>query len=202
MEAFTIPTIPEALHWRHQPLSYNVDERSPALTITAGAKTDWFYDPAHSNRNDSAPMALFTPLDTHFLLSAKVAVTFITPFDAGVLVLYEQDDVWAKLCFENSPQHKPMVVSVVTHGVSDDCNAAIIEEPNIFLRLYRNADTFAFHYSHDGMYWHLVRYFSLGTLTNLRVGFSSQSPTGETCTSIFSDIRYQQGTLADIRSSD
>ncbi|NOK58644.1 MAG: DUF1349 domain-containing protein [Chloroflexi bacterium AL-W] len=202
MEAFTIPTIPEALHWRHQPQSWNVDEQSHDLTITAGTKTDWFYDPDRSNRNDNAPMALFTPPDTHFLLSAKVTVTFATPFDAGVLVLYEQDDVWAKLCFENSPQHKPMIVSVVTRGLSDDCNATIITEPSVFLRLYRNADTFAFHYSHDGTYWHLVRYFSLGTLTNLQVGFSSQSPTGDACTSIFSAMCYQQGMLTDIRNGN
>lgn len=123
METFTIPTIPETLHWRHQPLSHGIDQQSHALTITAGANTDWFYDPNCSNRNDNAPAALFTPPDTHFLLSAKVTVTFATPFDAGVLVLYEQDDVWAKLCFENSPQHKPMIVSVVTRGLSDDCNA-------------------------------------------------------------------------------
>jgi hypothetical protein len=34
------------------------------------------------------------------------------------------DALWAKLCFELSPQHQPMIVSVVTWGTSGDCNAA------------------------------------------------------------------------------
>src|SRR5262249_47426420 len=159
------------------PTEWNVEDTN-SLTITAGAGTDWFIDPAGSYTKDNAPCALFTPPDANFLLSARVSVKFAAAFDAGAFHLRVRDDLWAKFAFEYSPQHQPMIVSVVTRGVSDDCNAAGIAGSSVYLRVARNAQTFAFHYSQDGQYWHLVRYFSLGSIDPLQVGFSVQSPTG------------------------
>jgi uncharacterized protein len=116
-----------------------------------------------------------------------------------VLVMLARDDAWAKLCFEYSPHGEPMVVSVVTRGVSDDCNAAVVPGDTVFLRIAHTPGSTAFHFSRDGQYWNLVRYFTLGAVPGLRLGFSSQSPTGSGCRAVFSDIRYAQGTIADIR---
>jgi regulation of enolase protein 1 (concanavalin A-like superfamily) len=123
-------------------------------------------------------------------------------FDAGVLQVRERDDLWAKLCFEYSPQNQPMIVSVVTRGASDDCNSAVIDGDEVYLRIAVNPKTIAFHHSRDGRYWHLVRYFTLGALANPRVGFSAQSPTGERCTATFAEISYKAGRLGDIRSGE
>src|SRR5207342_974724 len=109
-------------------------------------------------------------------------------------------DLWAKLCFEYSPQHQPMIVSVVTRGVSDDCNSVVIGGREVYLRIAHTPRTTAFHYSLDGRYWQLVRYFTLGELHNLQVGFSSQSPTGQKCTAVFSKIHYRAGALKDNRN--
>jgi regulation of enolase protein 1 (concanavalin A-like superfamily) len=89
--------------------------------------TDLFTDPATGIPQDNAPVALFTPPDASFLLSAKVAVDFAADFDAGSLQVRVSDDHWGKLCFEYSPQREPMVVSVVTRGASDDCNHVIVD---------------------------------------------------------------------------
>lgn len=91
---------------------------------------------------------------------------------------------------------------MVTRGVSDDCNSAVIESSEVYLRIARTPQTLAFHYSQDGRYWHLVRYFSLGKLDALRVGFSAQSPTGQKCTAVSSEINYRVGVLKDIRSGE
>ena len=79
--------------------------------------SDWFADPAGDAVKDDAPAALFIPPDQDFTLSARVAVDFASTFDAGVLQLRESDSLWAKLCFEYSPQGQPMIVSV-WQGVS------------------------------------------------------------------------------------
>ncbi|MCI0397216.1 MAG: DUF1349 domain-containing protein [Chloroflexi bacterium] len=201
MTTFTLPAIPGILHWQHQPLDRQIVPDN-SLAITAGKETDWFIDPAGNYRKDNAPAALFTPADENFILSAKVRVDFASAFDAGALQVRERGDLWAKLCFEYSPQQRPMIVSVVTRSHSDDCNSTTIEGNEIYLRLARNAQTFAFHYSQDGRYWHLVRYFTLGKLDNLRVGFSSQSPLGQACRALFSEITYRPETLKDIRSGE
>jgi hypothetical protein len=95
-----------------------------------------------------------------------------------------------------------MIVSVVTRGVSDDCNSAAIAGQEVYLRVACTAQTLAFHYSSDGRFWHFVRYFTLGDMTDLRLGFSSQSPTGDGCTSVFSEISYRAGALKDNRSGE
>lgn len=200
MTTFTLPTLNDELHWRVPPLAWSLDPAG--LSITAGAQTDLFYDPAGTLVKDDAPVAMWTPPDANFLLSTRVKVGFGATFDAGTLQIRARDDLWAKLCFEYSPQGQPMIVSVVTRGVSDDCNSAIIRGNTIYLRVARTPQTLAFHYSHGGHTWHLVRYFSLGRLDTLAVGFSAQSPTGAGCTALFSEINYRAGTLNDLRSGE
>jgi len=198
MDSFTLPTIPNPLQWKNEPVAWVSKQNT--LHITAGATTDWFIDPQGDTLKGDAPVALFSPGEQDFILKAKVNVDFASTFDAGVLMVYEKDEVWGKLCFEFSPQGKPMIVTVVTRGVSDDCNSVVINGNQVYQRVSKIGRTFAFHYSLDGNYWPMARYFTLGNLSNLKIGFSSQSPTGEGCRVIFSEISYQQATLPDLRS--
>ncbi len=73
---------------------------------------------------------------------------------------------------------------------------------DIYLRVTRLGDAFAFHYSEDGSYWRMVRYFALHQATNLRVGFSSQSPTGTGCLSSFAEIQYRPAPVKNVRSGE
>jgi regulation of enolase protein 1 (concanavalin A-like superfamily) len=199
MPAFEIPAIPGELDWKNSPLNWKVDPAG-RLTILAGENTDWFVDPGGAPGKDNAPAALFSPPDPDFILSARVAVDFASTFDAGVLQVRVDEALWAKLCFEYSPQGQPMVVSVVTRGRSDDCNSAVITGGQVHLRMAVTPQTIGFHYSLDGGFWHFVRYFTLGQVPRLRAGFSAQSPTGAGCRVVFSDIHYQAGRLADFRN--
>lgn len=202
MTTLRLSPIPGDLEWKNDPTDWKVGADN-SLSITSGAKTDWFIDPSGSaSVSNNAPVALFRPPDENFLLSARVTVSFASTFDAGVLFLYERDDLWGKLCFEYSPQNQPMIVSVVTRGFSDDCNSTVIEGNTVFLRVARIASAFALHFSLDGKYWNMVRYFTLGNVDSLRAGFEAQSPTGEGCNAIFSEIAYRPGILKDLRSGE
>jgi regulation of enolase protein 1 (concanavalin A-like superfamily) len=201
MDTFKLTNIPRELHWKNQPIDWQVGS-DPRLMISAGEHTDWFADPAGDQLQDNAPSALFVPPDPNFLLSAKVMVNFASTFDAGVLQVRENDKWWGKLCFEFSPQRQPTIVSVVTRDKSDDCNSVIIDGQSVYLRMAVTPATISFHYSRDGDYWHLVRYFTLGQLNNLRVGFSAQSPTGKQCSVVFSEIKYRAAVLKDNRNGE
>jgi regulation of enolase protein 1 (concanavalin A-like superfamily) len=201
METFKIPSLPFDLRWENEPVGWHVGPEGN-LSISAGEATDWFSDPAGTSNKDNAPALLFTPPDRRFLLRAKVRVDFTSTFDAGALQIRARDDLWAKLCFEYSPQRQGTIVSVVTRGVSDDCNSDPIDGREVYLRIASNAQTFAFHYSRDGLSWRLVRYFTLGNVTALEVGFSSQSPLGLGCTAVFSEVTYREGALEDIRNGE
>ena len=170
------------------------------LTGIAPGRTDLFSDPLEDKRIDSAPTFLF-PAHGDFLLQARITVDFAATFDAGVVLLFQDYDHWAKLCFEYSPQQNPMIVSVVNRSISDDCNSALIEGSSVYLRAARRGRGFAFHYSNDSSYWHLVRAFVLLDLP-VQAGFLVQSPAGVGCRVRFSEIGYRPETLGDIRSGE
>ena len=170
------------------------------LRAAAPARSDLFISPFGNPPELNAPRLLF-PVRGDFLLSARIRVGFEATFDAGVLVLYKDEQNWAKLCFEYSPQRRPMVVSVVTREVSDDCNGEEIEGDSVWLRIGRRGEGYVFHASADGLKWRMVRVFSLGG-GEVRAGFLVQSPTGAGCEVEFSGIRFEKKTLGDYRSGE
>jgi regulation of enolase protein 1 (concanavalin A-like superfamily) len=139
--------------------------------------------------------SLLARLDGNFQLSARTHVEGTTRFDAGAVVLYIDDTNWAKLCVERHDPTRLMVVSVVTRGVSDDCNSFVLEDGrlDLFLRASRVGDTFAFHASGDGVTWEMVRYFRLDPAADARVGLLAQSPRGERCRVTFSAVQVRSG---------
>ena len=195
--SFSVESLPEKLAWIENPHSSSY--KSGTLNIHSGPKTDMFIDPRGEYKVLNAPKAVFKP-DKYFQLSAKVHVNFNWDYDAGVLIFYANETQWAKLCFEYSPNKEPMVVSVVTHEISDDANSSVISGSTIFLRVSGLGKACVFHYSLDGKYWHFVRYFHMETKDPIRVGFSSQSPTGEGCEVMFTDIVYTEDKLEDLRN--
>lgn len=199
LTSFTLPAVPYTFSWEQLPTEWDIS-RNGSLSISTGAETDWFIDPTTSLAKDTAPSALCEPTDPFFLLSARVDVAFHSTFDAGALHIRFRSDLGAKLCFEYSPQGQPMVVSVVTRGVSDDCNSVIIAGSAVYLRITRRQHAYAFHYSLNGTYWHLIRHFALeAPQGDPRLGFSVQSPTGSSCRAVFSEVRYVPSELHDIR---
>ena len=201
MTKFAIPGIPGEFQWLVPAVEWGLDTES-GLSMTAGPWSDLFNDPTGKKPMNNAPRALMTSPDSSFIFSAKVAVEFASTFDAGCLQVRANEDHWAKLCFEYSPQGQPMVVSVVTRDVSDDCNSAEIDCAEIFLRIARTPKRLAFHYSLDGLFWHFVRHFSLGQSTDMQMGFSVQSPRGEKCRAVFTHISYRAGELKDLRTGE
>ncbi len=181
-------------------------EGDPARVMAvAGAHTDMYVNPGSATQVNAetllnAPTLLGTPPDGDFRLSAHVRVAFASTFDAGVLLLWFDEQHWAKLCLEYSPDGEPMVVSVVNRGVADDANAFVVPGESAWLRVSRIDSVYAFHASEDGETWRLVRAFVLDAPgATPRVGFEAQSPTGKGCAVSFNQIGFDRVRLADLR---
>ena len=173
------------------------------LTLTAEAGTDLFIDPAGTELDllpDAGRFAGLPPAGD-FTLAAQVSVEFGSIYDAGALLLHARERHWAKLCFEYSPQQQPTAVTVVTKGISDDCNSFEVDGNTLWLRITRSGGAWAFHASTDGAWWRLLRYFALsGDPAELvRVGFLAQSPAGEGCAATFDHITFRAGAPKNLR---
>lgn len=195
----TIPQIPTPIHWRNQPQGWTFTPEG-LLTITAPAKSDWFIDPQGMENINNAPALLF-PVSSPCMLSARISVSPEAMYDAGALVIFESTQSWGKFALELSPQGNLNIVSVVTKGTSDDCNAFSVTSP-VYLRLSKLEQAYAFHFSQDGGEWSLIRYFKLLEEANPCMGFLAQSPTGNGCTAQFGEIHYEPYLLTDIRSGE
>jgi regulation of enolase protein 1 (concanavalin A-like superfamily) len=192
----SIPGLPGTLIWQNMPGSWKFDHQN-VLTISAGAKTDWFVDPFDGTVANNAPILLFTP-DAEYVVSARVTVKFVTKWDAGALMLWGDDHHWAKLSYELSPDKIPTLVTVVTRGLSDDCNSKEYRGDSVYMRIARSGKTYVFYSSVDGSNWQIVRTFSLDTELPIRVGFEAQSPAGSGAVAKFSAITYDSHGISNI----
>ena len=125
-----------------------------------------------------------------FQFSSRITVDFRSTFDAGVLMLWHDEEHWAKLCFESAPDGSPTVVSVVNRTVSDDANAQVVKAEHVWMRISRVDGIYLFHSSFDGQRWDMVRLFALESPRPLQIGFEVQSPTGDGCDVVFDQISF------------
>jgi regulation of enolase protein 1 (concanavalin A-like superfamily) len=193
--ALTAAGIPGPFEWEHGQSSWS--STATELTIVSGRHTNWFASPTDARVDASAPLLLFRPTGD-FVLSARVTVDYRSLWDAGFLMVYVDDRTWAKFALEVSAYNEPTIVSVVTRGISDDCNSALVDGKSIRLRVARTAEAFLYYAAPAGQPWKLVRAFRLSSSPDLRVGFASQSPIGEGCGATFAEIAYERRTISDI----
>lgn len=172
------------------------------LELRADAKTDWFFTPDGRARRDNVITASVMVDEPVFSISAQVAVDFIATYDAGALFVRVAEDSWAKLAFEYSAMQEPTIVSVVTRDISDDCDGPPLKSGHVWLRIYRNRQTLAFHYSMNGSFWHFARFFSIPGLETgpVEVGLGVQAPTGPGTVARFTDIRFETAPIDNLRN--
>lgn len=175
------------------------------LRVYAPANTDYFNSPVKENGAFPEPVAnaslFYTELVGDFVFKTKVELDFKNLYDAAALLVYENENVWAKLALENSdlPCRKPAVVSVVTNRISDDCNGPVIDGNSVWLQVSRVDDCFAFHYSVDGKEYQMVRVFTLPVGKHIKVGFEAQAPMGEGGERFYSEISIENKRVDNIR---
>ena len=193
-----IKAIPFQLKVINDPLELEFEHDS-IIKITSKEKTNLFNSPGNNFYRQNAPMLLFHP-NSNFVFTAKVRADLREVYDVAALVIYENKDLWAKLCYENSINKEPTVVSVVTRKLSDDCNSVKIEGGFVYLAMVKKGDEFSFHYSVDNRNWELVRHFNLECdSTNLMIGFAVHCSRGDKFSAEFSDISYSNQLLENMR---
>jgi len=202
--AWPVPGLPFSLS-PSSDAAWKISETPATVTASALPHSDIFIDPGAGTQLNAESMLnaatlLGIPPDGDFQFSARVTVEFASAYDAGVLLVWVDDRHWGKLCFEFSPAGEPMVVSVVTRGVSDDANAFVVDGRTVWLRVSRVSHAFAYHASLDGKAWRMVRFFSIdGPTGPATIGFEAQSPTGDGCVVAFDDVRFRRERLSDLR---
>jgi len=186
--------LPRALFWENAPLAFQTANNS--FTIDAGEKTDMFRDPNVAYNTDNAPKLLLIA-DSNFVLTAAIHHDFVNKWDGGAIVLKADSLNWIKFCFEKDYTGQKRVVSVVTKGISDDCNSAAATANTIYYKIAKAGNVITLYYSANARDWFLIRHLQFDSTAPLKLGFLAQSPTGRHCHVTFSDIHYSTRKIAD-----
>lgn len=186
--------IPRGLTWEIKPRKYLLGKKS--ITIFSGEKTDMFRDPNVTYNTDNAPKLLFRA-DSNFVFTAAIEHAFISKWDGGALVLKADSLNWVKCCFEKDYTGARRIVTVVTKGISDDCNSVKLTKNKVYFKIAKADNVITLYYSESGKNWYLIRHFTFDSSKDLQVGLLAQSPTGKDCQVTFSELKYQAKKIKD-----
>lgn len=184
-----IEELPQPLEWIVKPDSFKIENGT--IEITAGPNTNMFYAP-HGHFNQSNMPKLVFESDSNFVFSANALTEHKSKWEAAMLVVYIDENYWAKFCFENEAPSKNRMVTVVTNEVSDDAYSDYVEGNSVYMQILKKGKQIVFSYSLDNKKWIGIRYFRLNSEKPIKIGFASQSPIGNGLTSVFSEIKYKR----------
>jgi regulation of enolase protein 1 (concanavalin A-like superfamily) len=176
-----------------------------ALVIYAPAQSDFFCNNGAVAEEGITPESLlnapffYSEVQGNFVLRVRVQHAFRDTYDSATIMLMQNESVWAKACFERTDFDTHAVVSVVTNGTSDDANGCNIDGDEVWLQAARVGNSFAFHYSLDGVQFYMMRFFSLPVDETIKVGLVAQAPQGSGGDRYYQDYSLVKKTVKNIR---
>ena len=130
------------------------------IRVAVPAVTDYFRDPAGEKTKDNGPY-LWRDVTGDFVARAPRASHVRRPVRRGGILVRQDEERWAKLCFESTNFGTTAVISVVTRDLSDDANGVDLTALDVWLQICRAGDVVGMQYALDGKSWRKVRRFHL-----------------------------------------
>lgn len=176
------------------------------IEIDAPAQSDFFCNNGAVSEEGITPETLcnapfyYTEVEGDFVMKVKVAHDFKDTYDsASIMVMIDMQN-WAKACFEKTDFGTHAAVSVVTrNGESDDANGCNIDSNSVWLQITRVGNSFAFHFSEDGVTYYMMRFFNLAAGKTIQVGLLAQAPQGNGGIRTYDNLTIEKKTVKNIR---
>lgn len=176
------------------------------IEIDAPAQSDFFCNNGAVSEEGITPETLcnapfyYTEVDGDFVMRVKVAHDFKDTYDSASIMIMIDMQNWAKACFEKTDFGIHAAVSVVTrNGESDDANGCNIDSNSVWLQITRVGNSFAFHFSEDGVTYYMMRFFNLSAGKTIKVGLLAQAPQGNGGIRTYENLTIEKKTVKNIR---
>lgn len=176
------------------------------IEIDAPAQSDFFCNNGAVSEEGITPETLcnapfyYTEVDGDFVMRVKVAHDFKDTYDSASIMIMIDMQNWAKACFEKTDFGTHAAVSVVTrNGESDDANGCNIDSNSVWLQITRVGNSFAFHFSEDGVTYYMMRFFNLSAGKTIKVGLLALAPQGNGGIRTYENLTIEKKTVKNIR---
>ena len=177
------------------------------ISIYAPEASDFFCNNGAVSKAGITPDSLcnapfyYTDVTGDFVLDVKVSHDFKATYDSASIMVMEDNDNWAKSCFEKTDFDTHAAVSVVTkNGASDDANGCNITGNTVWLRICRVNNSYSFLYSENGINYYMTRFFNLSGKETVKVGLLAQAPQGKGGIRIYENLSIVPKTVKNIRA--
>ena len=177
------------------------------ISIYAPEASDFFCNNGAVSEEGITPDSLcnapfyYTDVTGDFVLDVKVSHDFKDTYDSASIMVMEDNDNWAKSCFEKTDFDTHAAVSVVTkNGASDDANGCNITGNTVWLRICRVNNSYSFLYSENGINYYMTRFFNLSGKETVKVGLLAQAPQGKGGIRIYENLSIVPKTVKKIRA--
>ena len=177
------------------------------ISIYAPEASDFFCNNGAVSEEGITPDSLcnapfyYTDVTGDFVLDVKVSHDFKDTYDSASIMVMEDNDNWAKSCFEKTDFDTHAAVSVVTkNSASDDANGCNITGNTVWLRICRVNNSYSFLYSENGINYYMTRFFNLSGKETVKVGLLAQAPQGKGGIRIYENLSIVPKTVKNIRA--
>ncbi len=164
------------MKWYNEPTQWQ--EQDGRVTMTAGAKTDYWRVTRHDFIKDDAPF-YYEDVTGDFTATVKITGQYAAQYDQAGLMVRESETVWMK-CGIEFLDGVQQASAVITRDFSDWSIVALVDNPaSIWVRVQRFGSALEVAYATDGQTYTLIRQGYLSDADSLQVGLMCAAPQGD-----------------------
>ena len=182
----------DAGQWLHQPQDGRAD--NDFIRIVTEPETDLWQNTYYGFVHTNAPAYVF-PASEDFTFTVKASFSYRELFDQCGILLYIDDQHWAKVSIERENESRGWLGSVVTNAGYSDWATVSLDgaRTSMHYRLSRRGADFCFEQSVDGIRFNQMRIFHMRDCPErLLTGVYACSPTQSSFTAEFSNLMWEE----------
>jgi regulation of enolase protein 1 (concanavalin A-like superfamily) len=176
--------------WINKPEIYSIEENR--IMLKPLAKTD-FWQVTHYGFSRTDGNCYVTDVEDDVCFTVKVKMSYIAEFDQCGVIVYGNEENFAKLCVENQLHSNNKLGSVVTKSKrSDWATQAFDNSDIIYYRISKRGINYLFEYSIDGEIFEQMRLFDIPECKKVSIGVFGASPLGEGFVAEFMEMNFSE----------
>ena len=178
--------------WINEPKLYKLEKDK--ITFQVLPKTD-FWQITHYGFSRTDGNCLVKEVDKDICFVVKVKMNYISEFDQCGIMVYLDEDNFAKLCVENQLKTKNKLGSVVCKSKrSDWATQPFGDVKSIYFRVSKRGINYLFESSIDGSHFEQMRLFDIPGGEKVNIGIFGASPLGSGFEAEFSNFEFSENT--------
>lgn len=176
--------------WINKPDEHNITQDK--VTFKVLPKTD-FWQVTHYGFSRTDGNCYVKELDGDVCFTVKVKMNYEEEYDQLGIIVYIDEENFAKLCVENELKCDNKLGSVVCKDKRSDWATQSIDDiDELYFRVSKRGINYLFEYSRDGVVYEQLRLFDLCKQEKVNIGVFGASPLGHGFKAEFTDISFSE----------